>query len=173
MQRNLKSAGVLRKLLIGVSATIVSGALMLAGTTTASAAVVEPPSPESDQARANSALFAADAQVAAEATTAASPYFRIFYGQNCYSGGTGSRYYLGYNSGEAWINDKFNEGGVGNGQYIRQNAASVFVWAGTGHLWLSTDNGYSFAGSYSATGTCYNLGTNMRNRNTYWMVTSY
>ncbi|OAN30828.1 hypothetical protein A4X17_04525 [Plantibacter sp. H53] len=101
---------------------------------------------------------------------AAQPYFRIFYGQNCYSGGTGSRAYFGTNAGEAWINDRYNEGGAGNGQYIRKNAASVYV--ANGRFLLSTDGGYSYRTFPSQSGgTCFNLDSaTFRNQNTNWIM---
>jgi hypothetical protein len=101
---------------------------------------------------------------------AAQPYFRIFYGQNCYSGGTGSRAYFGTNAGEAWINDRYNEGGAGNGQYIRKNAASVYV--ANGRFLLSRDGGYSYRTFASLSGgTCFNLDSaTFRNQNTNWIM---
>lgn len=101
---------------------------------------------------------------------AAQPYFRIFYGQNCYSGGTGSRAYFGTNAGEAWINDRYNEGGAGNGQYIRKNAASVYV--ANGRFLLSRDGGYSYRTFSSLSGgTCFNLDSaTFRNQNTNWIM---
>lgn len=100
--------------------------------------------------------------------------FHIFFSPNCAGGrpGSANRYYPGLNSGEAWINDRFDDataGAAGYGQLIRQNAASISVSNAT--VWISADGGYSFSAFSSRGFTCFNLGDRgLRNRNTNWIT---
>lgn len=152
----------------GILATVVG--LLAAGlmSPTAMASTTQPDQDslqEADQTASQAVIVSSDAAVAA-----ASPYFRIFYGENCYSGGTSGRAYFGYNSGEAWINDRFESAGAGYNQLIRQNAASV--WVVSGQLLLSRDGGYSWRSYFGTSGgVCFNLdNSGMRNQNTNWMM---
>lgn len=108
-------------------------------------------------------------------TLQASASFHIFYSPNCATShsGSASRFYPGLNSGEAWINDTFNDataGANGYGQLIRSNAASISVTNAA--VYISDDGGYSYiAFSSRGTLTCFNLADKgMRNRNTNWIT---
>jgi hypothetical protein len=105
-----------------------------------------------------------------DAGALATPWFRIYFGQNCASGGTANHYYPGYNAGEAWINDTFNDsssGSSGYGQTIRNNAASVLV--NSAAVWISSDGGFSFTAYNTSGSQCFNLGDRgQRNANTNW-----
>lgn len=108
-----------------------------------------------------------------DATDAVLSYFRIFYSPDCARGGSASRSYYGLNSGEHWINDRFNNsaGLSGYDQIIRQNAASILVYNAA--VWISGDNGYSWTLFNSRSSTCFNLGDRgLRNRNTNWVTRS-
>ena len=105
------------------------------------------------------------------AQAAATPAFEIFYGLDCSAGKTASRIYTGANAGEQWISDRFNStrwGSPGNGQLIRENAASVYV--SNGALTINWDRNGAWLGPRT-TGACFNLGTT-RNSNVNWVLHS-
>lgn len=110
--------------------------------------------------------------VGAAPAQAAAKGFTIYYSPNCAGA---SRYYPGLNSGEAWINDRFDSSifHQGYGQGIRQNAASIQIPYGTtvfisfyqldrygNHNWR-----YS---SFTGGGFCVNFDSFQRNGNIDW-----
>ena len=104
---------------------------------------------------------------AAPAQASTVPEFFIYYSPNCTNA---YRFYLGANSGENWINDRFNEGSgsPGYNELIAYNAASVWVAAGT-WVQIDYDNAYqSFFIQKSSTARCVNLSPATRNDNYDW-----
>jgi hypothetical protein len=108
--------------------------------------------------------------VGASPAQAATPWFEIFYSPNCGAGKSASKVYLGANSGERWINDKFdnkNFGSAGYNQNISHNAASVYVRYGW--FTINYDSNQAWQLPYT-TGACFNLPSWVRNYNRNWTM---
>ena len=97
---------------------------------------------------------------------ASTPFFYIYYSPDCTNA---FRDYTGANSGERWINDRFDQGygEPGYNQLIAYNAASVWVPSGT-WLDINFDSNQAFQIGYSHPGQCYNLPSAIRNYNYDW-----
>lgn len=105
---------------------------------------------------------------AAPAQAATTPYFEIYYSPNCTNA---SRTYIGTNTGEAWINDRYNiwAGSIGYNQLIAYNAASVWIGPNT-FLTINYDSNQALQFSKSSTSRCENLSAAYRNYNRNWQV---
>ncbi|MFE4469263.1 hypothetical protein ACFRFH_10630 [Leifsonia sp. NPDC056824] len=108
--------------------------------------------------------------VGAAPAQAAAKGFTIYYSPNCAGA---SRYYPGMNSGEEWINDRFNSSPIhqGYGQGIRQNAASISIPYGTtvSIAFYRYENGHNWRyASFAGGGFCVNFDSFQRNGNMSW-----
>ncbi len=113
-------------------------------------------------------VTAAAALVGAAPAQAATPWFEIFYSPNCGAGKSASKVYVGTNSGERWINDRFdnaNFGTAGHGQLIVNNAASIYIYHAGVQINYDQNRWW---GAESITGQCFNLEGGPRNANRNW-----